>query len=487
MSLLHVLRRQARLAAALGLLIAGGAVQAHVGSPNVFFEGMAGPYPVRVVIRPPAVVPGLAEIAVRTNAAVEQVAIRLFRWDVGEDGAPPPEAATRVPGDAELHSTELWLMTAGAHSVEIAVSGPAGAGVVIVPFESRRREALEMAEWYAAGLLAMGLFLYLGAVTILSASVREGTLPPGTDVDAARKRRGRVVAIAGALGIALAAWGGWNWWDAVDATYRASIFEAMPTAVSVQRVGEQRILNLAITEQRWIDGEWTPLVPDHGKLMHMFLVKDDLEAFAHVHPVPADRSNFRLALPPLPAGTYRLYADIVHESGFGQTLVNEFALTGDAPRVPALAPPLAVDPDDSWTTGRHAAATVEFEDGTRIVWDGPTAAVEAGQDLTLAYRVYGPDGEPAELEPYMGMLSHSAITLPDGAVFVHLHPAGSISMGALRIATERMQTSAGHGIADGRGQVAFPYAFPRAGEYQIWVQVKRAGTVYTADFQLAIQ
>ena len=40
---------------------------AHVGSPNIFFEGDAGAYPVRVMIRPPRVVPGLAEISVRVK------------------------------------------------------------------------------------------------------------------------------------------------------------------------------------------------------------------------------------------------------------------------------------------------------------------------------------------------------------------------------------------------------------------------------------
>src|SRR5262249_25642766 len=33
------------------------ATRAHVGSPNVFFDGQAGPNPVRVILRPPAVLP----------------------------------------------------------------------------------------------------------------------------------------------------------------------------------------------------------------------------------------------------------------------------------------------------------------------------------------------------------------------------------------------------------------------------------------------
>ena len=39
---------------------------AHVGSPDVFYEGTAGPYRMLVTIRPPQVVPGVAEIEIRT-------------------------------------------------------------------------------------------------------------------------------------------------------------------------------------------------------------------------------------------------------------------------------------------------------------------------------------------------------------------------------------------------------------------------------------
>src|SRR6266849_1508364 len=41
---------------------------AHVGSPDTVFEGAAGPYSVRVVVRPPGIVPGQAEITVRLLA-----------------------------------------------------------------------------------------------------------------------------------------------------------------------------------------------------------------------------------------------------------------------------------------------------------------------------------------------------------------------------------------------------------------------------------
>ena len=47
------------------LLFLAALLHAHVGSPDVFYEGMAGPYRLLVTIRPPIVIPGVAEIEIR--------------------------------------------------------------------------------------------------------------------------------------------------------------------------------------------------------------------------------------------------------------------------------------------------------------------------------------------------------------------------------------------------------------------------------------
>jgi hypothetical protein len=111
--------------------------------------------------------------------------------------------------------------------------------------------------------------------------------------------------------------------------------------------------------------------------------------------------------------------------------------------------------------------------------------------------VRAPDGRPAALEPYLGMRGHAAITRDDGSVFVHVHPMGTISL-ASQLAFERRERGdtslagltsdsaafpAAHEPHDSPpGGVTFPYAFPTAGRYHLWVQVRRAGRVLTGAF-----
>ena len=56
-----------------------------------------------------------------------------------------------------------------------------------------------------------------------------------------------------------------------------------------------------------------------------------------------------MTVPPLPPGKYRVYGDIVHESGYAQTLVASATLDGS----PGIA--TGADPDDSWFDGNAAS------------------------------------------------------------------------------------------------------------------------------------
>ncbi|HEX7050049.1 MAG TPA: hypothetical protein VF188_07620 [Longimicrobiales bacterium] len=487
---------------------------AHVGSPNVYFEGEAGPYPVRITIRPPGVVPGLAQITIRVSGAgIRAVTVQPVRWDAGVEGAPAPDPAVPVPNAPGLYSAELWLMTSGAYSVHVTIDGAAGTGTVVVPVQSVALRTLAMSPALGAVLLVLAALLVAGLLTLVGAAAREGVLPPGAAPDARRRRRARWTQAGALLTLILALTGGKRWWNAIDTDYRENLYEPLRIETAARTDTAGRVLRLDIVDPTWLEGRMTPFIPDHGKMMHMFLMRDPgMDAFAHLHPAPVDSATFRTRLPPLPPGRYRLYADVVHESGFAQTLVDTVEIPAAA-AVERTAAAATGDPDDSWRVLEMGAAaagpggTHAFDDGYAMHWMAGTAPIIAGEEAVLRFELRSPDGAPVGIEPYMGMAAHAAIASADGAVFVHLHPMGTISVAAQQrlargpvapavtapamtssaAAADAMAAGAQHASHQAAaGVVSFPYAFPRPGRYRIWVQVRHAGRVRTGVFDVTV-
>jgi hypothetical protein len=199
--------------------------------------------------------------------------------------------------------------------------------------------------------------------------------------------------------------------------------------------------------------------------------------------------DFTAYLPRLPPGRYRVYGDIVHESGYAQTLVSSVELTGADGASGAAA---ATDADDSWFSGggtaEAAAATFDLGDGTHLEWQRGDQPLVAGVERDLRFVLRDAAGAAVTVEPYMGMAAHLVVTSRDGSVFAHLHPSGSVSMAAMqRFAGDATaEPHAGHDIPI-ESAVAVPYAFPTAGPFRIFVQVKRGGQVKTAAFDVDIR
>ncbi len=458
---------------------------AHVGSPDTIFEGQAGPYSVRVIVRTPGVVPGLADIAVRLRggpAGARVVTVIPLRGGLPTVQEPPPDTARLVTGDSALYSAQLWLMRAGAYSVRVTIAGPEGSGSAIVPVNAVATQRLGMRTPVAIALIALGLFLFVGAVTIVHAAVRESVLPPGEIPDARRRRRAAIVAGASVIGFALyLVFGNW-WWEQEDGAFRRRIYRPPDVTSTVEERGAGRVLRFALTDSSQFRRQFAPLIPDHGKLMHLFLVgAGDEPAMAHLHPRPVDSTTFEAALPPLPDGRYYVFADIVHETGFSQTLTDTLLMPSTPQR--AWTPS---DPDDAWQAGAA---------GAPIEWARP-AELRAGTDVELKFAVTA-----GSLEPYMGMAGHAVVARRDGGVFVHLHPNGTIPLAAqmvyeLREPGDTVRGRLGQRITE-RGPshashprqfetVSFPYSFPQPGRYRIWVQVKSDGRIVTGAFSAEV-
>jgi hypothetical protein len=476
----------ALLAALAGALLASGPLSAHVGSPDVLFEGHAGPYAVLVSIRPPDVVPGTARIQVRTEEDVARLAFRPLYFQTGRDGTPRADEATRSPADGRVFTGQLWLMEFGSSSVDLEVEGARGGGRVVVPVPALATARRGMERGLGALLAALAVLLIGGAIAIVRAAGVDALRPAGAAPGAGERKRSRTIALATAAIIASALVAGQRWWGAVDRQYLRHMYRPPQLRAAVRSGGDAGVLSLRVAPAGWREERAPAYIPDHGKRMHLFLVRDDGHAFAHLHPRSDDDESFEAALPPVPEGRYRLFADVVREDGLAETLAGEVAL-GPARAGPRPGP---VDPDDSWHTGAAGDGAIRtLDDGSTLAWETDSRALSSGVLTSLRFAAAAPDGSPARLEPYMGMLGHAAILREDASVFVHVHPSGTVAMASQEAFARRVGAGSpmDHG-AHGRpaGGVSFPYSFPRPGRYRIWVQVKREGRVLTGRFDVDV-
>ncbi len=467
-------------------------LSAHVGTNDVTMVGDAGPYRVRVSIRLPGVIPGLADINVRVEEDDVRVLVTALRTIGGVGSAPPPDLATRVPGSPGLHTAQLWFMTRGPHDVIVTVEGGKGSGRLEIPVTATATQRLAMSRGLQLGLAAGGIFLILGLLTIVRVAARESVLEPGQSPGPRETRRSRVAMGVTAVVLAALLFGGWAWIRAEADLFNRRMDRPWAAAATVAPVADGLALELAITDSIWLmrdDPGWlarnnrarrADLIADHGKLMHMFVVGEPTpDAFGHVHPETRDGNTFTVMLPALDPGRYRIYADLSHEDGSARTLIASFEAPVAAPAAPA--PDMtrsARDPDDAWWR-----ATDEDDAGIRIRWLNRDEPLVAGTDVELAFEVAGPNAEPVALQPYMGMAGHLMLQREDGEVFIHAHPAGMIPMPGRGTMAPAMATM-DHGPVS--NTVRFPIVAPRAGRYRIWVQVRVGDRVTTRAFDTDI-
>jgi len=459
---------------------------AHVGSPDVFYEGDAGPYRLLITIRPPQVVPGVAEIEIRsTSADVRQIHIVPLRLGFqAQQFTPVPDLAQPSREDPQFYTGSLWLMACCSWQVRVDVDGARGPGRLSVPVPAIATQMLGMQKATSIILMALGLVLCLGLVSIAGAAARDSMLEPGKQPDAARVRRSRIVMAVAAVLVAGAVWFGNQWWSDEAGTFASRIYKPLRLEASV----EGSRLALRLVDPGWINRSTDDLLPDHNHLMHLYVIRlPEMDRVWHLHPERQGDGNFAQPLPAMPAGRYALYGDIVHANGLPETATSEIdlpeiagtPLTGDD--AGGTAPPL--------TSADYTRTVSPLSNGYRMVWDRGTAPLHARQASLIRFRVEDSAGHPAEgMELYMGMLGHAAFVSADRSVFAHVHPSGSVPMPALQLA-QPDNPHAGHMMMSASlpAEVSFPYGFPKPGAYRIFVQVKRAGEILTGVFDAAIE
>jgi hypothetical protein len=481
----------------LNLAVPGSA---HVGSPDVFFQGDAGPYRLFVTVRVPLVIPGIAEIEIRSESNdVREIRVAPMQLTgPGSQYAPTPDVARRSPADPQFFTGSLWLMEFGSLQVRITANGARGEGELAVPVPAVAQGTLPMQRSLGTLLFLLMLVLALALVSIVAAAVREGNLEPGAPPSPASVRRSRLAAAIAAFVVFALLYLGGTWWKADANRFAANVYRPPKIAVTVNEddrllLQQQATRTASGNPQRpreWID--FSDLLPDHGHLMHLFLIRTpSVDSFWHLHPERTADGGFGARLPAMPPGRYQLFADVVLRNGFPITMTGQI----DASQV--RGKPLAGDDSGIVTSpiSPDASDTTEaaLPKGARMIWERDAKPFRNGKASIFRFRVVDGHGKPAaDMQPYMGMAAHAVIIRSDASVFAHVHPAGSISMASFDLGQAGLSDNYGHGamampMETVPPEISFPYGFPKPGLYRVFVQIKRSGEVQTGVFAASVE
>jgi len=526
----------------------------HIGSPGVIYEGLLGPYRILANIIPAEVVPGIARVTIIMPENPEGIflEVRPVYWSAGLKGTPKADPMIAMPGEPGKYEGELWFMNSGTSSVQVIMQANGETFEAVVPVMAWPTAKNSMTTELGVPLAILGIFLVILMVTIISSAMSDSIRDPGKDRNpTADKRRKYGVAI-GSVIMLLILWGGKTWWDSESEIYNDFLFKPIQANSTVEAQPEGNYLQLEIDTNTLSQGKTTRklsfIVPDHGKLMHLFLIrKGDLDVFAHLHPERIDSLNFKVKLPIIPPGDYHVYADITRYTGFSETIVSDFSISEKSDFQLVSNPKVILGPDDTYTFSNPVSGKITSLDGDIMicgkpgiktdlaggysaVWETDGEKFETGALYNLDFALFDPEGKPAKLEPYLGMMGHAVVLKHDGTVYIHLHPTGNYSMGSQQMLLERFESGkigfqnlpTGLSFQDsidqvievfnllpeaerdsllmgnmvhldkndpeheGHSMVIFPYSFPQPGNYRIWVQVKIDGKIVNGAFDVEV-
>jgi hypothetical protein len=183
----------------------------------------------------------------------------------------------------------------------------------------------------------------------------------------------------------------------------------------------------------------------HERDLHLIVASRDLAVYHHLHPEHDGNGAWTIQLPPLTAGTYRVFADAQPTGSDAVTLgVDLIVVDGAAP------------------SGPPAVVTTASVDGFDVTLTGEP---QAGSSM-LTFLVQR-DGEAVTTEPYLGAAGHLVVLRVGDLAYVHAH--------------------ADHDSATTTGpSIAFDVSFPSPGAYRLFLDFAVDGTVRTADFTVQV-
>ncbi len=190
------------------------------------------------------------------------------------------------------------------------------------------------------------------------------------------------------------------------------------------------------------------------KLMHLIVVSDDLQVFDHLHPDYKGAGRFEVTANFPKPGNYILFSDY---KPAGQPEVVS-TLTTIVPGSQTESAP--IDWKSTKTVGNTAI---------EVALSAPT--ITAGQEVTVTFNLKDATSQQPipDLQPYLGEQGHLVILKQSSpltkADYIHAHAIKGTPA----------------------GQVQFMTTFPKPGNYKLWGQFSRNGTIVIGDFWVNVR
>lgn len=208
-----------------------------------------------------------------------------------------------------------------------------------------------------------------------------------------------------------------------------------------ERAGEPGDLSFRI-----VDRTGEPLLSyteEQTKLLHLYVVRNDLQDFRHLHPTMAKDGTWSTRVNLAGPGSYRVLAEFTP----GTDPAGNHVVLGRSDIVPG-----------TWAPAQATASTTG-DDGIVQVAAPPT--VRSGPDQRMTLTVSDEAGRSPTLGTFLGTYAHVTGFNVESGEFAHAHPYGEPDVGA-----------------EGTDLV-FHTDFAQPGRYVLFVQVRVDGFVHT--------
>ena len=202
----------------------------------------------------------------------------------------------------------------------------------------------------------------------------------------------------------------------------------------------------------------------HDMPFHLFVVSQDLNYFAHIHPQQHSDGSFSTAMTVPKQGAYLVYSDIFPVGGIPHVIQRNLITSGFSGDLFGARARLVPDTE-----------LVKVLAGVRVELTLSPSEPQGGKNVTLNYHLSNEmTGEPLkDLQPYLGAWGHTLILSEDGRDYIHSHPRALIPDVA-----DRTKIISGP-------DVSFDAFLPRVGRYRVWSQFQRNGELLTVQFTIA--